>query len=41
MKIKMNKLQKGLVIKAVASNFYVEYQNNVLLCKGSTKLKKK
>ncbi len=33
-------LQEGLVIKAIAGFFYLEYNNQILECKSSTKLKK-
>lgn len=32
---------KGKVIKNISNNFYVEYEENILCCQGSTKLKLK
>ena len=32
-------MKKGLVVKAIASFFYLEYEGNIIECKASTKLK--
>lgn len=36
----MQNFKTGLVIKAIAGSFYIEYENEILECKSSTKLKK-
>lgn len=36
----MDELKRGLVIKSIASFFYIEYDGKVIQCRASTKLKK-